>query len=349
MGILCEGQEIRDTYTVERFLGEGAFAEVYRVKHRFLGRQAMKVFKTPGMTLQEIEEMLGEAVLLSKLGHPNIVRVYDANLMEVNDEILGYFTMENITGGSLFQYWQKSDPLPVDEVVSLSIDICRGLSIAHAANPPIVHRDIKPQNVLVSCQTDTPTAKVSDFGLAKSVNPLTLMASGKGTMAYKPPEVFLDFHNDSCAGDVWAIGCTLYLLLTDLFPFPHVGENGVVHYQDFLKKITPPSGINWYVDIDLERIVFRCLEVNPENRYSHAAQLLNELETWQGRKGSKECEESRTEMDLSQLVRTAFSIAQDPHRLQQAADLMEQAVCQSEALRDQYAYLIVLWRKGITG
>ena len=84
MSLLQKGQIIRDTYEVERFLSEGAFAEVYRVKHRFLGRQAMKVFKRGGMTIQEIENMLGEAIMLSRLGHPNIVRVFDANVLKTD-------------------------------------------------------------------------------------------------------------------------------------------------------------------------------------------------------------------------------------------------------------------------
>ena|SRR5947209_346103 len=100
MRLLEEGQTVRDTYEVERFLGEGAFAEVYRVKHRFLGRQAMKVFKRVGMNLEEIHEMLGEAILLSRIGHPNIVRVFDANVLEAAQGTCGYFTMENIPGGS---------------------------------------------------------------------------------------------------------------------------------------------------------------------------------------------------------------------------------------------------------
>ena len=80
MGLLVEGQKLRGTYEVERYLGEGAFAEVYRVRHRFLGRQAMKVFKMTGMSLQETEAMLDEAILLSRLGHPNIVRVFDEKM-----------------------------------------------------------------------------------------------------------------------------------------------------------------------------------------------------------------------------------------------------------------------------
>src|SRR6201987_1868215 len=107
MAILQIGQTIRETYEVERFLGEGAFAEVYRVKHRFLGRQAMKVFKRVGMDLDEIQEMLGEAILLSRISHPNIVRVFNADVLETPQGKCGYFTMENVAGGSLDKFWRS--------------------------------------------------------------------------------------------------------------------------------------------------------------------------------------------------------------------------------------------------
>ncbi len=99
MRMLQDGQLIRETYEVERFLGEGAFAEVYRVKHRFLGRQAMKVFKRVGMSLDEIHEMLGEAILLTHLKHPNIVSVSDANIFDTPKGACGFFTMEYVPGG----------------------------------------------------------------------------------------------------------------------------------------------------------------------------------------------------------------------------------------------------------
>src|SRR5881398_3057007 len=107
MRLLEEGQTVRDTYEVERFLGEGAFAEVYRVRHRFLGRQSMKVFKAPGLTLPELEQMLGEAVVLSRLNHPNIVRIFDANVFDFQGQTLGFFTMEYVAGGSLDQFWRS--------------------------------------------------------------------------------------------------------------------------------------------------------------------------------------------------------------------------------------------------
>src|SRR5262245_18425371 len=107
MSLLEEGRTSNGTYEVESWLGEGAFAEVYRVKHRFHGPQAMKVFKMAGMTTAETEEMLGEAILLSRLGHPIIVRVFDANTTETSSGIAGFFTMEYVAGGSLDRFWRS--------------------------------------------------------------------------------------------------------------------------------------------------------------------------------------------------------------------------------------------------
>src|ERR1035438_1422656 len=133
MRLLEDGQVIRETYEVERFLGEGAFAEVYRVKHRFLGRQAMKVFKRVGMNLDEIQETLGEAILLSKIGHPNIVRVFDANIVETEKGTCGYFTMEHIPGGSLDKMWRSYGHrfVPIETAVDLTKQVCRCIAQAH--------------------------------------------------------------------------------------------------------------------------------------------------------------------------------------------------------------------------
>ena len=151
MALLEDGEVVRETYEIERYLGEGAFAEVYRVRHRFLGRQAMKVFKTRGMSFEEIEEMLGEAILLSRIGHPNIIRVYDANILESGSATYGFFTMEYIPRGTLDRYWQsyQNKLMPVAEAVYIIKQICAGLAVAHSETPPIVHRDIKPQNILI--------------------------------------------------------------------------------------------------------------------------------------------------------------------------------------------------------
>ena len=170
MPLLEDGHSVRDTYEVERFLGEGAFAEVYRVRHRYLGRQALKLFKLAGLTAPEVEEMLGEAVLLSHIDHPNIVRVFDANTVMIESQVYGYFTMEHIAGGSLDKFWRSygSQFVPVPVVVDVIKQVCRGLATAHNQDPPIIHRDIKPQNILIGYQSDGLRAKVSDFGLARN-------------------------------------------------------------------------------------------------------------------------------------------------------------------------------------
>src|SRR5947207_11782475 len=111
----------------------------------------MKVFKRTGMTVDQIEEMLAEAIMLSRIGHPNIVRVFDANVLKSPAGLCGYFTMENVPGGSLDKFWQsyRAQFVPVSTTVDLIKQVCRGLSVAHRQSPPVVHRDIKPHNILV--------------------------------------------------------------------------------------------------------------------------------------------------------------------------------------------------------
>jgi serine/threonine-protein kinase len=283
MGLLDEGQSIRGIYQVERLLGVGAFAEVYRVKHRFLGRQAMKVLKTTGMTSEEIEQMLDEAIILSRLGHPNIIRVFDADMTDTSMGLRGFFTMEYVAGGSLEQFWRSygEQLVPVETAVEVIRQVCRGLAVAHSENPPIIHRNIKPQNILVGYDATGLRARVSDFGLAKRANPLTLLVSARGTRAFKPPEVFRDPQSDSRAGDVWALGSTLYLLLTDRLPHAEVGALAALYSTSFERLVTPPSRLNVHVDPELDRIVLRALALEPQQRYPSAVEMLADLMEWQ--------------------------------------------------------------------
>ncbi len=360
--LLHEGQTIRDTYEVERFLGSGAFAEVYRVRHRFLGRQAMKVFKLPGMTVAETEQMLAEAVMLSRIGHPNIVRVFEANVIDTSAGVSGFFTMEYVAGGTLDHFWRSFGAMlmPVETAVEVLCQACRGLAVAHGEQPPIVHRDIKPQNLLVGYETEGLRVRVSDFGLAKRVNPLTLLASAKGTRSFKAPEVFRDLQSDSCAGDVWALGCSLYLLLTDRLPYPDaatiLGPSGISEAQLIL-----PSRLNLQVDGALDQIVSRALAVWPEARYPSAQELLQDLLRWRPSpavpppqpSSSFDAEKTAlgpisplSEASARQKVSQATQLARENGRLSEAADLLEEALNLWPDLRDQYAYQLRLWRQG---
>lgn len=365
MSILCEGQIINKRYEVERFLGEGAFAEVYRVKHPFLGRQAMKVFKRAGITLNEVREMLGEAMILSQIRHPNIVQVLDADVFESSSGICGFFTMEYIPGGSLEKFWRSFGDrfVPVETSVELIKQICRGLSVAHKNNPPIIHRDIKPQNILVGYEAEGLRARISDFGLAKKVNPLTLMATAAGTITYKPPEIFKDTKMDSPSGDVWAIGTTFYLLLTDKLPFSFSEDLGWGDRVSFEETITAPSKINPDVDKSLDKIIMKAMKIEPKERFHSAKEMLEALDTWERKSCnplrntslsseslSKEALGKFTPMnrtDGEELAKLAFD-AKRNGLLAEAADLMEEAFNKYPELRDKYAHQIKLWRCGIS-
>jgi eukaryotic-like serine/threonine-protein kinase len=360
MALLTEGQRIRDTYEVERFLGQGAFAEVYRVRHRILGRQALKVIKTPGLTVKETEEMLGEAILLSQIAHPNIVRVFDANLTETTQGKRAFFTMEYAAGGTLEHFWKSNGAtlMPVATAVDLIRQVCVGLSRAHSEEHPIIHRDVKPQNVLVGCDATGLRARLSDFGLARRVNPLTFLATARGTRMFKAPEALRDLQADSLAGDVWAVGTTLYLLLTDRLPYAEsaLDELGI---DAFEQPMLPPSRLNPTVDPLLDDVVIRALSVDAKTRYPTATELLAGLQRWTPRSAAASTR-ARSETPKSALgtavppdegeARRMAAQAREMGRggrLNDAADLLEEACTRWPELRTEYEYELRLWRRGL--
>lgn len=370
--LLRDGQQIDGArYVVERFLGEGASAEVYRVRHEYLGRQALKVFRGAGMTRDEIESVLGEATILSKLGHPNVVRVFDAGTLAAGPGHYGYFTMEYVAGGSLERFWKSHGArfVPVATTVQILSQVCRGLSVAHGESPPIVHRDIKPQNILVGYDASGLRARVSDFGLAKRVNPTSLLASARGTISFKAPETFANPGSDSCAGDVWAIGTLAYLLLSDHLPYTGVTEldliKGATKGAAFERPVLAPSQLNVDVGPQLDHVVLKALALDPRDRYPDAAALLDDLaalEVTARPPGtaprppvtSKETAgtsatggPSFDEREATAMVERATRLAHQAATLAEAADLMEEAFNKAPGLRDRYASRVRLWRNGI--
>jgi serine/threonine-protein kinase len=360
MYLLKDGQIIRDTYEVERYLGEGAFAEVYRVQHRFLGRQAMKIFKQVDMEMEELDKMLGEATLLSRIGHPNIVRVFDANVLEMSGTTFGYFTMEYVPGGTLSQYKRsyKHGFMPVEEAVEIMKQVCSGISVAHAEKPPMIHRDIKPQNILIGYDGSGMRVRVSDFGLAKSVNPLTLIASAQGTLGFKPPESFRNM--DSCSADIWALGTTLYLLLTDTLPHPSLDKRDIWDSSRFLQPLRPVSFYNIQVDKRLDKIIAKCLAKNPKDRYTSASELLKDLNSWKPNKITRTVKKNEdfdnTPADkkcitgnktLKATIQEAIRLSRQPGKLTIAADMLEEVINKDHTLREKYESQLQLWRRGV--
>ncbi len=365
--LLSEGMTLPNGSEVECLLGEGAFAEVYRIRHRFFGRQALKIFKERAIDAAAMESQISEAMLLSRIGHPNIIRVFDAGVLDTEDGVRGYFTMEYVPGGTLYKFWQSFGDsfVLVDDVVNILIQICRGLSVAHGESPPIIHRDIKPQNILIGYDAGGIRARVSDFGLARQVSPLTLMASVAGTLAFKPPEAFKNSKNDSTAGDIYALGVTAYLLLTDNFPYEVDSDLGWIDEKGFDKAAPLITSINDAVDKNLEKIIMKCIALNPKERWQNAQELLDELQSYQERgrvvkSGKKHSSKSMvsqkslrriSNLDVEKaagLVKKALEKSRLYGELTEAADLMEEALNYDPSLRDRYADKLRLWRSGIS-
>ncbi len=280
MRLLTDGHRIGDTYEVERYLGEGAYSEVYRVRHRFLGRQAMKVFKRVG-TLAETRQRLGEAVLLSRLGHPNIVRVFDAGTVTTPAGDRGFFTMEYVSAGNLDDY-RRSRPggsVAVDDAVEILVQLGAGLAVAHRSDPPVVHRDITPWNVLVGYDQDRLRVRVGDFGLARRVEARSGLTRSEGTLAFMAPEALRYGQGASPAGDVYAVGTLAYLLLTNLLPYEDVPATvfGALHRPPPIS----PHDLNRGVHPDLAGIVLGALEPDLARRPADAAELGSALTAWQ--------------------------------------------------------------------
>lgn len=291
--ILKIGSILNRKYKVEKYLGGGAFGEVYRVKNTFLNKRfAIKVFRV-SLDLQgnesSVQELLEEAQILAKFDHRNIVKVHDADSFVTNDgEEHVFFVMDFVPGGDLDDYWKSYGArfVPLDITIDIIKQICLGLNVLHSERPPMIHRDIKPQNIMIGYDNHGVVAKLTDFGLVKTVNPSTLYASAKGTLAFKAPE-FLE-EKDDTSTDIFAVGVTFYMLLTDKLPYPIDSEFDVMTGNWLKNEPKPLSYYNPLVhDEELENIVFTAISTDPENRYRDAQELLDAITSWENSKDEK--------------------------------------------------------------
>lgn len=285
------GEMIKDTYEIDRFIGEGAFAEVYRAKHKYLGLQALKIMK-PGI-LRDVDHssFISEATILSKFTHPNIVRVFEANSFERNKSLIFFIAMEFISGENLFQLMKRKIRVPFNTAINIQREICAGLAVAHNLKPPLIHRDIKPHNILLHYESDMPTAKVSDFGVSKIADPKTNMTNSAGTITYLPPEGFWNFHTP--ASDVFSAGIIFYQMITGMAPWLYDFSNINMDNNDEIetavlksRKTSPqkPSSVNQNCDAYLSDLILKSISEKPENRFKNAIEFLNVLIEYENRK-----------------------------------------------------------------
>ena len=232
--MIRKGMFIGDRYEIVDKVGSGGMSDVYKALDHKLNRYvAIKVLK-PEFSEDKtfVSKFKVEAQSAAVLVHPNIVNVYDVG----EDDTLHYIVMELIDGITLKKYIEKKGPLPVKEAVSIAIQVSQGIEAAHNNN--IIHRDIKPQNIMISREGKV---KVTDFGIARAASSNTINSNAMGSVHYISPEQARGGYIDE-KSDIYSLGITLYELITGKVPFE--GDSTVsVALQHINDEIPSPKEI----------------------------------------------------------------------------------------------------------
>ncbi len=266
--MLAEGMFIADRYEIVEKIGSGGMSDVYKAKDHVLGRfVAIKVLKKEfSEDVNFVTKFRTEAQSAARLEHPNIVNIYDVG----SEYGMYYIVMEYVEGITLKSYIEKKGRLSYKEAVSIAIQVGRGIEAAH--NKHIVHRDIKPQNIIIS--TDG-KVKVTDFGIARAANNNTIHADVMGSVHYTSPEQARNGFVDG-KSDIYSLGIVMYEMVTGRVPFD--GDSTVAiaiqHLQD---EMTPPSAYAPDLPISMEKIILKCTQKNPDRRYESISDLLVDL------------------------------------------------------------------------
>ena len=270
--MIAKGQKISDRYQIIKSIGEGGMANVYLAYDTILERNvAVKVLRGDLANDEKfVRRFQREALSVSNLSHPNIVEVYDVG--EEDGEY--YIVMEYIEGKTLKQLLKKRESLTLTEVIDIMTQLTDG--IAHAHESYIIHRDIKPQNIMIQ---DDGRIKITDFGIAMALNAtqLTQTNSVMGSVHYLPPEQAAG-KGSTIKSDIYSMGILMYELLTGTVPFK--GDNAVEialkHMKDKIPSIRKqdPS-----IPQSVENILMKATAKNPRNRYDSAREMHDDLVT----------------------------------------------------------------------
>ena len=259
-------------YQVIRKLGAGATSTVYLARDPFAEREvAVKLVghdaldnSAGGTVVQRL--FLTEAALAGKLSHPHIVEIFDA----VADEDAAYIVMEYVGGGTLRQHARSDSLMELSDVVEVMYKCARALDFALRLG--LIHRDIKPDNILVQSGTDI---KVSDFGSAAMLNATRTVTDNIGTPAYMSPEQHLN-ESLSCQTDIYALGVVMFQLLTGRLPFEAANIAALAH-QILHDRPPPPSRLRRGIPQAIDEVVLRALERNCADRYQSWQQFSDAL------------------------------------------------------------------------
>ncbi len=267
--ILYPGTMLQDRYEILEKIGSGGMSEVYKAKCHKLNRLvAIKVLKsefTSDATF--VSKFKMEAQAAAGLSHPNIVNIYDV----VDEGDIHFIVMELVEGITLKSYITKKGHLDVKEAIGIAIQVASGIEAAHEQH--IIHRDIKPQNMLISMDGKV---KVADFGIARAVSSQTMNAATVvGSVHYISPEQARGGYSDE-RSDLYSLGITMFEMVTGHVPFE--GDNTVTVALAHLENPMPdPRTLNPDVSPSLARIILKCTEKRPERRYPNAAAVISDL------------------------------------------------------------------------
>ncbi|MBS6723334.1 MAG: Stk1 family PASTA domain-containing Ser/Thr kinase [Clostridiales bacterium] len=262
------GMILGGRYEILEHIGSGGMADVYKARclktNRYVAVKVLRKEYSEDETL--IRRFTSEARSTADLHHPNVVSILD----EGNDQGIHYIVMELAEGMTLKRYIRRYGRLSVRETVDFAIQIASGIQAAHEHG--IVHRDIKPQNIIVS---DSGKIKVTDFGIAKAATGDTIASSTMGSVRYLSPEQARGGYSDA-RSDIYSLGITMYEMATGKVPFD--GENTVaialMHLRD---EIVPPRNYFPDIPVSLENIILKCTRKKPEERYQTAEELIADL------------------------------------------------------------------------
>jgi len=262
------GMLIGDRYEILEKIGAGGMSDVYKAKDHKLNRYvAVKVLKQEFIeNTNFVSKFWSEAQAAAGMMHPNIVNVYDVG----KENGICYIVMELVEGITLKKYIEKKARLSVKEAISIAIQVSMGIEAAH--NNHIIHRDIKPQNIMISKDGKV---KVTDFGIAKAATSNTITSNVMGSVHYTSPEQARGGYSDE-KSDIYSLGITLFEMLTGRVPFN--GETTVAiaikHIQD---PMPSPREFVPEIPVSVEQIVFKCTQKSPDRRYQKMADVIGDL------------------------------------------------------------------------
>lgn len=262
------GMMIGDRYEILEKIGTGGMSDVYKAKCHKLNRLvAVKVLKQEFSENENfVSKFRTEAQAAAGLMHPNIVNVYDVG----EENGVYYIVMELVDGITLKNYIEKKARISVKEAISIAIQISMGIEAAH--NNHIIHRDIKPQNIIISKDGKV---KVTDFGIAKAASSNTITSNVMGSVHYTSPEQARGGYSDE-KSDIYSLGITMFEMLTGRVPFN--GETTVaIAIKHIQEELPSPRDYVSEIPVSVEQIVFKCCQKSPDRRYQSIAELLEDL------------------------------------------------------------------------